>query len=192
MKKIIQLLTSLLIVISSMPVHAHKGIDASNGFYSGFIHPWSGTDHWLVMFAVGLYAATLNYRIAYGLPVSFVVFMIVGTALVHFGFSMPALEENILFSVLFMGILLVFKPTMFRLTAFVLVSYFAMYHGYAHALEISPGDDEVLYVSGFVFSTLLLHCIGLLTGRLRQKQVIFIRILTGFFSIVVATLALNH
>ena len=81
MKKFIQIITTFLISISLTPVYAHTGIDAPYGFYSGFVHPWSGPDHLLVMFAVGLYAAALKHRGAILLPVSFVVFMMVGTAL---------------------------------------------------------------------------------------------------------------
>ena len=90
-----------------------------------------------------------------------------------------------------MGALLVFKPPLYRLVTLVLVSYFAMYHGYAHAVEFSPGEDEQLYLSGFVLSTVILHGIGMLAGQLGQKQFICVRMLTGLVSMVFAMVALT-
>lgn len=191
MKTSLQVITTLLLATCLFPVYAHTGVEVTNGFYTGFVHPWSGMDHMLVMFSVGLYAAALKDRSAILLPFSFVVFMMVGAASAHFGLSLPAVEKTIVVSLLFMGALIAFKPLMYRLVTLVLVSYFAMCHGYAHAIEISPGDEQ-FYLIGFVLSTGLLHGLGLFAGRLGQKHLIYLRMLTAVFSIFVATLALVY
>ncbi|NOS73058.1 MAG: HupE/UreJ family protein [Methyloglobulus sp.] len=193
MKTSLQVISTLLLATCLFPVYAHTGVEVTNGFYTGFVHPWSGVDHMLVMFLVGLYAAALKDRSAILLPFSFVVFMMVGAASAHFGLSLPAVEKAIVVSLLFMGALLAFKPPMYRLVTLVLVSYFAMCHGYAHAhaIEISPGDEQ-FYLIGFVLSTGLLHGLGLFAGRLGQKHLICLRMLTAVFSIFVATLALVY
>ncbi len=192
MKTRLQLIVTLLLVTGLFPVYAHTGVEVTNGFYSGFVHPWSSVDHMLVMFAVGLYAATLKHRTAILLPISFVVFMMVGAALAHFSLSLPDAEKTIVVSLLLMSALLVFKPLRYCLVTLVLVSYFAMSHGYAYAIEISPGEDEKNYLIGFLLSTGLLHGLGLLAGRLGQKYLIYLRMLTALFSIFVATLALAN
>lgn len=192
MKTRMQKITTLLLATDIFPVHAHTGIEVTADFYSGFVHPWSGVDHVLVMFAVGLYAVTLKHRTAILLPISFVEFMMVGAALAHFSPSLPAAEKTIVVSLLFMGALLAFKPPMYRLVTLVLISYFGMSHSYAHAIEISPGEDEKIYLIGFLLSTGLLHGLGLLAGRLWQKHLICLRMLTSLFSIFVATLALAN
>ena len=192
MKTSLQVISTLLLATCLFPVYAHTGVEVTNGFYTGFVHPWLGVDHMSVIFSVGLYAAALKDRSAILLPFSFVMFMMVGAVLAHFGLSLPAVEKTIVVSLLFMSTLLAFKPPMYRLVTPVLVSYFAMCHGYAHSIEISPGEDEQFYLIGFVLSTGLLHGLGLFAGRLRQKHLICLRMLTAVFSIFVATLALAY
>jgi urease accessory protein len=48
--------------------------------------------------------------------------------------------------------------------AMLLVGWFAMLHGYSHALE-APAGDPGGYILGFLAATALLHMVGLGLGR---------------------------
>ncbi len=49
------------LILLPLPALAHTGHDAG-GFASGLLHPLTGSDHLLAMFAVGLWAASLGGR----------------------------------------------------------------------------------------------------------------------------------
>jgi urease accessory protein len=53
-------------------------------------------------------------------------------------------------------------------TAMLLVGWFAMLHGYSHAVE-APAGDPGAYMLGFLAATALLHGLGLGLGRVVQK-----------------------
>src|SRR5690349_3496651 len=84
---------------------AHTGLHDTQGFLAGFSHPFSGLDHLLAMFAVGLWAAQLGGRALWGVPCAFVVTMILGAVLGFYGWALPFVESGILVSVCFLGVL---------------------------------------------------------------------------------------
>ena len=43
----------------------------------------------------------------------------------------------------------------------LLVSLFAVFHGYAHGLELPQAASPILYGAGFVLATALLHVLGI-------------------------------
>jgi hydrogenase/urease accessory protein HupE len=51
---------------------------SSHGFTDGFLHPLTGWDHLLAMFAVGLWAAQHRGRALWLIPLSFVGVMVLG------------------------------------------------------------------------------------------------------------------
>jgi urease accessory protein len=51
------------------------------------------------------------------------------------------------------------------------VSLFALFHGYAHGLELLEAGTPLTYAAGFVLATACLHLIGIGVGiGLRQSQ----------------------
>jgi urease accessory protein len=48
--------------------------------------------------------------------------------------------------------------------AAVLVGIFGLFHGYAHAAQLPPGQNALLYSAGFVLATGLLHSTGITIG----------------------------
>lgn len=148
---------------------AHDGTGLVGGFVSGFLHPLNGPDHMLAMVAVGLWGAILKRPLLVALPVVFPVMMAVGGVLGITGIPMPPVEVGIGASVLVLGgaIAVGWKPRVW--VAVLLVAVFAVFHGYAHGQELPSAADPVGYSVGFVFSTGLLHLIGIGLGVIAEK-----------------------
>jgi hypothetical protein len=82
------------------------------------------------------------------------------------GLALPGVEMAILLSVAVFTALVV-KKTEMRMSASVpLVGFFAFFHGFAHGAEMPSSAGIVMFGAGFVLATLLLHALGLATGRL--------------------------
>ena len=158
--------TALLIGSSA---EAHMGTGLAGGFVSGFRHPLSGSDHLLAMVSVGLWGAFLGRPLIYALPVIFPAMMVGGAVLGMFGVPMPPVEIGIALSVLVLGgcIALSLKAPVWA--ASLIVATFAVFHGYAHGMELPSAADPIGFSAGFVLATGLLHvlgiCIGFLNGR---------------------------
>ncbi len=152
-------LTALLLAAS--PALAHPGHEAS-----GFLHPFTGIDHLMVMVGVGMWAAMLAVRkpsAALLLPGTFLAMMAIGAAAGFAGIKLPLVEAVILASVFVIGGLLIGAVRMPSVWAMALVGLFAAFHGYAHALE-APADSAGTYILGFLVATALLQGVGLGLG----------------------------
>lgn len=169
------------------PVFAHTGISAEHTLFSGFVHPWQGIDHILVMFGLGFWAYLQDKKACWQLPVTFLIAMLIGAGLGFAGFSMSFNESWLAVSVIVFGGMTFFNWQLSHYLAYGLVILFAISHGFAHAAEIPPAADYVSYVLGFLFSTALLHGLGLVAGSLNKRTEDLLRLnfgslctLTGF------------
>ena len=161
--------------LASTSVLAHPGhpeslMSASMSFGAGFSHPFSGVDHLLAMLAVGLWAAQNKRSAMWVLPLAFPLMMVVGALLAFSGMSIPAAESGIAASVAVLGLLIAFAVRMPLWASTVVVSLFAVFHGYAHGSELPHGSSAALYGIGFVLATALLHAAGLGLGLFAGKQ----------------------
>lgn len=145
---------------------AHTG-DTAHSFLAGALHPLGGLDHLLAMLAVGLLAGCSGERLRWGLPVSFVMAMIVGAALGAGGVDAPLVEVGIALSLVAFGTALIWKQTFRAPVLVALTAGFALFHGHAHGTEMGADLSAASYGLGFVLSTALLHAFGvLLTARM--------------------------
>ncbi len=160
-------LTALLLSLAG-PAVAHPDHEAS-----GLVHPFTGIDHLLAMVGVGLWASLLAIRkpvTAVLVPAAFVVMMAVGAAAGFAGIKLPLVEAVILASVLVVGGLLVGAVRLPVALAMAVVGLFAVFHGYAHALE-APATGTGGYILGFLAATGLLQLFGLGLGWAVQRTV---------------------
>ncbi|WP_161815998.1 HupE/UreJ family protein [Steroidobacter agaridevorans] len=140
---------------------AHTG-HVTHSFLAGVLHPLGGLDHLLAMVAVGLLAGCSAGRLRWGLPVSFVMAMVVGAMIGAGGVDVPFIEIGIALSLVAFGTALVWKQT-FRAPVLVgLTAGFALFHGHAHGAEMGADLSAASYGIGFVMSTALLHAFGVL------------------------------
>lgn len=151
------------------PVYAHIGTGLPGGFASGFKHPLTGWDHLLAMVSVGIWGAFLGRPLVYSLPVIFPVMMVGGAILGMFSVPMPPVELGIAVSVLVLGLCICLAIEAPAWAACAIVATFAVFHGYAHGLELPSAADPIGYSVGFVLATGLLHVFGIGIGLLNAR-----------------------
>lgn len=163
---ILAALACALVIVPSQAT-AHDGSGLAGGFTSGFLHPLSGLDHALAMVAVGLWGAILGRPLIVSLPTVFPIMMAVGGAAGMAGLPMPPVELGIAVSVVTLGLLVMLTVRARILLACAIVAIFALFHGYAHGLELPSSADPVGYSVGFVLCTGLLHVLGIAIGAIK-------------------------
>lgn len=166
----------------SLNLYAHADLQSlSGGFGSGFMHPLSGLDHVLAMVAVGLWGAFLGQPAFWLLPVSFPLMMTIGAVLGIANIPLPLVEIAIALSDLVLGLVIVlaFRPPLW--IAVLIVGFFAIFHGYAHGIELPQAAQPLVYSLGFVMATGLLHLCGIALGEVKRlpKGIFFVRISGG-------------
>lgn len=108
------------------------------------------------MIAVGLWAGQLRGRAYWLLALAFVAAMSVGGADGWVGIELLLAEEAILASAVLFA-------------ACVLAGFFALFHGWAHGVEMPPAADVAGYASGFALATLSVIAGGILLGQLLRS-----------------------
>jgi urease accessory protein len=156
-------------IAEATPAYAHVGTGFPGGFESGFRHPFNGWDHLLAMVSVGIWGAFLGRPLIYALPVIFPVMMVGGAMLGMFSVPMPPVELGIAVSLLMLGLCVCFAIAAPVWVACAIVATFAVFHGYAHGVELPSAADPVGYSVGFVLTTGLLHVLGIGIGLLNGR-----------------------
>jgi urease accessory protein len=151
------------------PAAAHVVSGDASGFASGFQHPLFGFDHLLAMLAVGIWGAQMGGRRVWTLPVTFPLIMAPGGIAGMAGLYLPQVELGIALSVLVLGLAIAFAWKPFEPVALLLIAVFAVFHGYAHGLELPSAADPASYSVGFVIATGLIHVVGIGLGLLIGK-----------------------
>ncbi len=157
----------LILAIIPSPAMAHDGTGLAGGFMAGFIHPLSGFDHMLAMVAVGIWGAFLGRPLVYALPMLFPSAMALGGGIGMAGIPLPPVELGIALSVVVLGAMIFFALRLPVLAACAIIAVFALFHGYAHGMELPSAADPIGYSAGFVLCTGLLHLAGIALGALR-------------------------
>jgi hydrogenase/urease accessory protein HupE len=163
MRNILRTLACLFLFPSF--AHAHSTGMIAHGWQDGFDHPLHGWDHLVVMIGVGWWAAQQRGRAVWLIPLTFVGVMTVGGIVGAAGIALPGVEMAILLSVAVFTALVVKKAQMRWSASVLVVGFFAFFHGFAHGAEMPPSAGIAMFGAGFVLATLLLHVLGLATGR---------------------------
>jgi urease accessory protein len=164
--RFLAIVSAFLFLISPALAHVDEGQSA--GFLVGFAHPLYGWDHVVAMVAVGLWGAVLGKPALWVLPITFPIVMSLGAVLGILGIHVPAIETGIAISAVFLGLLIAMMVKAPLPVAAVLVGAFAVFHGYAHGIELPGSANPVNYAIGFVTATGLLHLLGIAFGSLMK------------------------
>lgn len=157
----------VLMLVCSSVAHAHDCYQ-SNGFMSGLWHPVLGLDHLLAMLGVGMVSTQMGGRAIWTVPLAFVVGMLVGGILGMMGTNLPLVEYGIVLSVVIIGVVLAVArkiPVEICMTAVV---FFAIFHGHAHGVEMPSAEKPVLFATGFVLGTSLIHIVGIFIAMILE------------------------
>lgn len=160
-----------LLACAALPgmAEAHILQGGGGGFGSGFAHPLAGADHFLAMFAVGLWGAQMGGRPVWTLPVTFPLVMVLGGLAGIAGLALPGIEIGIALSLVALGLAVAFAWKPPEAVALALIGVFAVCHGYAHGAELPAAADPADYAVGFVLATGLIHLLGIGVGLLLQR-----------------------
>lgn len=163
------LAAALFLPVMASAAEAHIIQGGAAGFQSGFSHPLTGADHFLAMFAVGLWGAQMGGRTVWTLPVAFPLIMVLGGVMGTAGIPLKGIETGIAISVLALGLAIAcaWKPA--EWVALLLIAVFAICHGYAHGSELPNAADPAAFSIGFVVATGLIHVLGVGVGLALHK-----------------------
>lgn len=153
-----------LILVPAVGALAHIIQGAASGFGQGFEHPLTGPDHFLAMFAVGIWGAQMGGRAVWALPVTFPLIMTAGGLAGMLGLPLPHVELGIALSIVALGAAIAFAWRPVEVIALILIGIFAICHGYAHGVELPSAADPADYAVGFVTATGLIHVLGVGVG----------------------------
>jgi urease accessory protein len=159
---------SFALVFWAQSALAHPVKGQAVGFLTGFRHPISGLDHVVAMIAVGLWGAQLGAPAIWLLPVAFPIVMAFGGMLGLLGVPLPGTEIGIAASAIMLGAVVMLKVRPPLAVAALMVSFFAIFHGYAHGGELPAGQNALLFSIGFVIATGCLHAVGISIGLIHK------------------------
>lgn len=120
----------------------------------------------LAMVSVGLWGYFLGKPMIYLLPMVFPIMMAIGAGVGMAGVSLPPVEIGIAVSVCVLGALILGAVKAPTWIACAVVGLFALFHGYAHGIELPSAADPIGYSLGFVLATGSLHVAGIAIGSL--------------------------
>jgi urease accessory protein len=118
------------------------------------------------MMAVGIWGALLGAPAMWLLPVIFPMVMAFGGALGILGVPIMGVETGIALSGVVLGGMILFAARPPVWFASLLVAAFAIFHGYAHGVELPHAANALTYAVGFVVATGILHLGGICIGWL--------------------------
>ena len=174
MKRHLPLLSLAGLIGSAVSATAHPpqchSMDLGGATQAGFLHPFTGLDHLLVMVAVGLWAVQIGGRALWLLPCSFVGTMMLGGAIGLGGVHYPLVEHGILASIVLLGVALgiAWRPSV--LVSALCVGAAGLCHGYAHGSETPSSALPLMFFIGMVIATSLLHTFGIGGGLLMNRN----------------------
>lgn len=158
-----QLFLGTLLLCICGAAAAHPG-HAASGFSAGLMHPFSGLDHLLAMFAVGLWAAQMGGRKIWLLPAAFMSALVAGAVLALYHANLSLIEPGIATSVLALGLLIALSLRLPTALSIAITAAFGTLHGYAHGLEIPGAAAPMHFAVGFLSATAALHLAGIWMG----------------------------
>ena len=172
------------------PVLAHPATGHAISFGAGLAHPFTGADHILAMFAVGLWGVLARGRAIWLWPSAFVATMLVGFAAARMGLHIPFLESAVSSSVVVLGLCVAFAIAAPTWVGTVIVGLFAFFHGFAHGVEASTASS-IPFVAGFALATSAIHSAGIgfgilaegLIGKVALRVMGALTVLSGVFLI---------
>ena len=129
----------LLLLAFSVPALAHPG-HGTDSFQAGFLHPLTGLDHLLMLTGAGVLSALSGRKLL--LPLA-----TLGMMLALCGVMMFKTENRLLLAV----------PAL------------AMFHGWAHGVEMS-GHSFWLFTSGFMLASATVLCASFAAGLLLRRH----------------------
>ncbi len=152
----------LLLLAFSVPALAHPG-HGTDSFQAGFLHPLTGLDHLLMLTGAGVLSALSGRKLL--LPLATLGMMLAGAVAGSLLGGFSGMEMLIIASLALCGVMM-FKTENRLLLA---VPALAMFHGWAHGVEMS-GHSFWLFTSGFMLASATVLCASFAAGLLLRRH----------------------
>ncbi|MVV51789.1 HupE/UreJ family protein [Pseudomonas sp. PB120] len=149
---------TLVLLLIAMPAFAHPGHDGSP-LQDGLLHPLTGLDHLLMLLGTGILAALSGRSLT--LPVITLATMLCGALMGHLLGDLVGVQSMILVSLLVLCAAMLL-PQRQALLAMVM-PVFALFHGWSHGVEATPGAFW-WFSAGFAVVSGLLLMAGFAAG----------------------------
>ena len=181
--RLLRVLPAVLVLAAPALCLAHTGNDsgahhdAISALWAGFVHPFSGMDHWAAMVAIGAWSAVGSRR-ALLAPAVFAVMLVVGAMLGFMNASMPVVEPMIACSVMVTGLLMATRWQLPPSAAAAIAGVFALFHGVAHGFELA-GPFEAFSLAGMLVAAMLLQGAGMAMGGWASRRAPWLQRLGG-------------
>jgi len=133
----------------------------SAGFVEGLAHPFVGLDHLLAMVADWSVGCVTWGAGALADATAFITVLAGAAGLALFGLELPLVEAMIAASVLVLGSMVAGSVRVSGWASMLAVSLFALFHGYAHGLDMPQAAMPWAYATGFILATAMLHGLGI-------------------------------
>ncbi len=158
----------------------------------GVSHSIMGLDHIIAMLGVGIWAHQLLKPSIWILPLVFLIAMASGSILGIGATPLYSVEIVIAFSGVFLGMFIAMDEKFPLWISIPVIFIFALFHGYAHGVELPANSDALLYIIGFSIMALFLMLLGIYISKILKKpfyKIIGTRII-GILIIVIAGIVL--
>jgi urease accessory protein len=146
----------------------HGAANMQQMLAAGFIHPFTGLDHLLMMLCVGIWAGRSTGSLRWQLSAGFLLGMTGGWVLGLLGATLPGLETGIAATLIALGVVLALRLDLPRSVQLAGVALGAALHGLAHGGELGGGAVWAGGI-GMLAATALLHAAGFAVSRLAPK-----------------------
>ncbi|UTH73062.1 HupE/UreJ family protein [Chromobacterium sp. IIBBL 290-4] len=161
---------------------AHIGNDAGihhgTAFFMGFVHPFTGLDHFAAMLAVGVWSVMATRQV-WAMPFAFAGLLLVGGMIGFTGVAVPVVEPMIASSLLVLGLLVCARVRLALPWGLAVVGLFALFHGIAHGSEL-PAAKAMAVLCGMALGTMILHIAGMGIGAFfKNRSAWYPRVLGG-------------
>lgn len=166
-------LMTMFLMMWAGAAYAHPGhFNDMMGFFAGLSHPFSGVDHLLSMFAIGLLAGQRDGKAIMLVPVVCLSAMVLACTAAISGLVISFSEMGILLTLVLSGVLLACRVKLSLPLLLPLVGMFSLFHGYAHGLEMPFNAKGFEYGVGLVAGSLLLLLAGMLTSLKGREKIV--------------------
>lgn len=168
-RSLIPALAGALVLVPGA-VLAHPGHEAAGGgLGAGLLHPLTGIDHLLALFAAGLLAQRLGSAARWLVPAGFLAAMAGGALLGAAWPGLPHVELGIALSVLLLGLAIAAGRSLPAGLAAGLAALFALLHGHAHGTEMPATASALAYGIGFLAASAAAIAAGFGSGLLAER-----------------------
>jgi urease accessory protein len=151
---------TLLGLMFSPVALAHTG-NLATGLLPGLLHPFTGTDHLLMIIGVGIYSARSNNPLRFALPCVYLLALATGALFGTNTFSAAAIEVGVAVSLLALGLLLMLAGAAASIWTLGIVTFTGVVSGLAHGLEIPSAVAGAAFIAGLltISTALLITCL---------------------------------